>query len=124
MKRLKPKKNGDTGSNPKTRAYQILKAIVEHCNENPDGITLAQDWGGNSLTVLIDGSHTHVGNPDDHFNDLVNDLYRLFCQDTGLSLAAPVNTTIPMNGNDSKIKGAEHGNDISANHAAANSVCG
>ena len=50
------------------RCEQILRNILDRCNASrafgggSDAVVgFGPDWGGNSLTVFIDDSHTHVG---------------------------------------------------------------
>lgn len=77
----------------------ILKEILRRCNDvdeavprmSPEIVGFAGDWGGNSLTLFMDGSHTHVGgHPDATWDDLIDSLYERLVNDRGLSLAIPL----------------------------------
>ena len=49
-------------------------------------VTLERDWGGNSLTVCVEGQgHTHVGMPEASFEDLVDQLHSSLTGGPGLS---------------------------------------
>ena len=75
------------------KAVAILKRIHAICNEDnpkdPDRtklVTFEQDWDGYSLTICIDGAHTHVGYPGcDDFGVLVDNLYNTLHGGPGLS---------------------------------------
>lgn len=76
------------------KCRSIIENILERCNKNPGSheavIGFSDDWGGNSLTVFMDGSHTHVGQPGGTFANLVDSLHRLLVHGEGLSLAIPI----------------------------------
>jgi hypothetical protein len=68
----------------------ILRRIVELVNGQPDRrVGFMPDWGGHSLTVCIDDAHSHVGDVQATWPELVTGLYRLLCEDTGLGFCAP-----------------------------------
>jgi len=62
----------DTLSTPEL-CVAIIKRMVVLANEGKV-IRLADDSGGNSLTVAIDDAHTHVGF-DDQFDHLAQQLH-------------------------------------------------
>lgn len=81
----------------------ILKNIVERCNDRlahpTDGsgsgervVSFAPDWGGNSLTLYIDDSHTHVGDSSDSFpfERLIDQLHDWLLEGKGLSFQIPI----------------------------------
>ena len=73
------------------KCREIIKAITKRCDDpNVDKcesvVGFTRDWGGNSLTVLIDGGHTHVGDPEHPFWMLVEDLHALLTSGFGLSV--------------------------------------
>lgn len=75
------------------KCKEIIAAIRDICNqdEHESGlpvISFSQDWGGNSLTIVIAGKgHTHVGNLADEttFEQLVESIHDLLCKGRGLS---------------------------------------
>lgn len=84
------------------RCEQILLDIVRRCNERRDrgiAVGFAPDWGGNSLTVFMDDSHTHVGgvgsSDDVSFEDLIERLHERLLDGKGLSLAIPLSEPAP-----------------------------
>ncbi len=72
----------------------ILEAIVMRCNNDLDegdpAVGFGRDWGKNTLTLFIEGSHSHVGVPGGTFEQLVDSLHGWLCEDQGLSLAIPL----------------------------------
>jgi len=66
------------------RAEGILKTLVLITNTG-GAVTFEDDWGGNSLTVSIDGNHTHVGLPEGTFEDLLEQLKNVLAGGPGLS---------------------------------------
>lgn len=96
-------KNGKAVSKPRKydhykRCEQILLDIVRRCNDRRKNrldssiaVGFAPDWGGNSLTVFMDDSHTHVGgvgkSDDVSFEDLIERLHARMIDGEGLSLA-------------------------------------
>jgi hypothetical protein len=73
----------------------ILREIVKRCNNSQETteatVGFGPDaWGGNALTVYLDGSHTHVGYEEAPFDLLINNLYDLLIEGKGLSLAIPM----------------------------------
>ena len=82
--------------NTQEKCEAILKEIVRRCDDNrgtePDEpvISFAQDWGGNSITLYVDGSHTHMGSHEGTFDQLINGLHDFLLEGKGLSLAIPI----------------------------------
>ena len=66
------------------KCEMIIQGLIEFCNaefneQDKPVIAFAKDWGGNSLTVQIPRiGHYHIGFDDGSFENLVDDLYRLF----------------------------------------------
>lgn len=78
------------GTNEKCKA--IIEKIIAMSNEIPSHktpvISFAPDWGGNSLTICVEGKgHTHCGDPNASFDQLVEELHMLLCEGKGLSFA-------------------------------------
>lgn len=77
------------------KCAEIMAYIVNQCNEehmDAKGtkgplISFGPDWGGNSLTVYKNGSHSHVGNVSDDgtFEQLIDQLHDLLIAGRGLS---------------------------------------
>jgi len=70
-----------------SKADAILRAIRDRCNAGST-VSFEEDWGNNTLTVNVDGSHTHVGIPgkeDGSFDQLVDNLYNVLHGGPGLS---------------------------------------
>lgn len=66
------------------KCREIIQKIVERCDEGQLGVNFTPDWGGNSLSVgTNDGWHTHVGDPDETFENLVDSLYALLTSGIG-----------------------------------------
>ncbi len=63
---------------------EIIQAILTLINQEHT-ITLKTDWGGNSLTLYVDDSHTHCGDPECSFDGLIQDLYNTLVKNKGLS---------------------------------------
>lgn len=74
--------------NTQQKCVKILKRIVELNQDINDktGILFTPDWAGNSLTVEFKGGHTHCGNPEGNFKQLIDSLYNMLCEKKGLSL--------------------------------------
>ena len=64
----------------------ILKRILEITNSDKK-VTFEKDWDEFTATIHIDGFHSHVGNMGDDatWEQYIDQLYDLFCQDCGLS---------------------------------------
>jgi len=58
----------------KTQIMSVFKKIVEVCNSGFD-VTFESDFGDNTLTIIIDDNHIHIGSPDGSFDTLMADLY-------------------------------------------------
>ena len=61
-------------------------AILELVNQGHK-VAFEEDWGGNSLTLFIDGAHTHCGIPENDFDSLVKSLHGTLVRGSGLSFA-------------------------------------
>ena len=65
----------------------IVKKILDLANEEKP-VSFESDWGGNSITVNVEGQgHTHCGLPDSSFDVLVEQLYNSLHGGPGLSWA-------------------------------------
>jgi hypothetical protein len=64
----------------------ILRKMLEFANSGKP-VTLDEDWGGNSATIIVDGGHTHVGIPgeDGTWEIFVDNLYNSLHGGPGLS---------------------------------------
>lgn len=79
----------------KDKAVAVLERIVELCNEKDPRATSGQPvisfgsdaWGGNTLTIFLRESHTHVGIPYGSFEQLIDGLFNLLIKGEGLSWA-------------------------------------
>ena len=62
----------------KDKALAIIRRIRDLANQDVR-ITFGDDWGGNRLTVFLDGpdgsTHHHTGTSGDTENDLVDQLH-------------------------------------------------
>jgi hypothetical protein len=78
---------GNQATSTPYKCEAILRKMLDIVNEGHD-IVLEQDWGGNTLTIYVDETHSHVGFPDDAvtFGDMIRDLHELLCNGAGLSL--------------------------------------
>lgn len=65
---------------------EILQAILNLVNQGHT-IRFVQDWGGNSVTLSIDGKHTHCGMFDEDFEKIIKDLHQTLVDNRGLSFA-------------------------------------
>ncbi len=63
---------------------EIIAKIVELVNDG-NTVSFTDDWGGNSLTLKINNTHTHCGLPDATLEELIVSLHRILMQDKGLS---------------------------------------
>lgn len=68
----------------------IVRRLVDLVNKGKT-IQFSDDWGGNSMTVAMDGGHTHVGDPDFAFDILADNLYNCLTGGPGLSWAGTDN---------------------------------
>jgi hypothetical protein len=87
------------------KCEEILRNIVQRCNEDDseDGgpgsgkpvVSFAADWGGNSLTLYLGESHTHIGASDKDypFEKLIDRLYDQLLEGKGLSFHTPESLT-------------------------------
>lgn len=66
------------------KCVAILQRIIELANSGKS-VSFEEDWGGNSLTVNVDGGHNHVGLPDCPFDLFVDNLYNSLHGGPGLS---------------------------------------
>lgn len=76
----------------KGKCEAILKEVLRRCNEEDARVSFEGDLGGNTLTVLHDQSHTHVGVCDGSWDALVDSLYQTLGGGPGLSWHTPVGT--------------------------------
>lgn len=86
MQKEKPSKTTD-------KCEAILRKIVEVCNKD-NKIAFERDLGDLTLTIFLNGSHTHVGIPDgstdeNAWNILVDHLYNCLHGGPGLSWHCP-----------------------------------
>jgi hypothetical protein len=70
------------------KCREIMEAIVEIANR--EGlVAFEEDFGGNTLTILVGqkekSRHTHVGNPDSSFVELVDSLHKTLIGKNGLT---------------------------------------
>lgn len=74
--------------NTQQKCVKILKRIVELNQDINDQtcVKFTPDWSNNSLTVEFKGGHTHCGNPEGNFKQLIDSLYNMLCENKGLSL--------------------------------------
>jgi hypothetical protein len=79
------------------KSTAILKAILDICNktlEDPASDRMGRvmgfgpDWGGNALTVYVGDSHTHVGDSNGTFEQLIDQLHAQLIDGRGLSWAS------------------------------------
>ena len=70
--------------NTEMKCELILRKMLEVANSG-NNLTLEEDFGGNTLTVMIGNKHSHVGCPGCSFDNLVDNLYNLICENKGLS---------------------------------------
>lgn len=74
---------------------EIVKAMAELAWADPEkrvAVGLADDWGKWSLTLLVNGGHTHIGLPAGDGGDwehTVEQLRNSLCGGPGLSFASP-----------------------------------
>jgi len=66
------------------KCQAILHKIVELINLG-QRVTFEDDFGGNTLTVVVGAGHTHCGVPDGDFSLLVDNLYDSLHDGPGLS---------------------------------------
>lgn len=64
----------------------IIRKVLELANEDKK-VTFERDWGGNSITLFINNSHTHVGYDEGTFENFVDQLHNSLHGGPGLSWA-------------------------------------
>ena len=75
------------------RCEEILQAMARMAWADPEKrvvVGLADDWGPWSLTLMVDGGHTHVGNPDydgGNWEETIEQLRNSLTGGPGLSFA-------------------------------------
>jgi hypothetical protein len=74
--------------NRRDKCEAILEKILELVNQGRR-VAFEEDWGGNSLTLFIDGAHTHCGVKGNSWNDLINSLHSTLSGGPGLSFHDP-----------------------------------
>ncbi len=67
-----------------SKEREIIKAIVEIANDK-GSICFAEDWGENTLTIVVGNAHTHCGCPDSDLNTLIDSLHGTLVEGRGLS---------------------------------------
>jgi len=67
------------------KCMEILQRIHQINNEEDKPVTLTSDWGGNSMAVHVGQSHTHVGETEASFEDMINGLHSVLHGGPGLS---------------------------------------
>lgn len=55
---------------------EILQKILELVNQGKI-VEFSEDWGGNSITITVDGPHCHCGQPEGSFQQMVEEMYRV-----------------------------------------------
>ena len=55
------------------KCRKIIQHIVLNCNAGKP-VGFESDWGGNSLTVTVSDGHSHAGNENGTFEQLVDNL--------------------------------------------------
>lgn len=75
------------------RDLVTLRRIVALCNEGKR-VSFEEDWGENTLTIFVDGAHSHVGSPGGTEEQLMRELHDLLCGGRGLSWSEPPNAEI------------------------------
>ena len=84
-------------ASPCSAALDILREITRLCNEGRR-VGFESDWGGNTLTIMIDTGHSHVGVPDGSEETLLTNLHSLLCKGSGLSWFVPPNAEVSDGG--------------------------
>ena len=76
---------------PAEKCEAVLKRVLELVNETEGRrVTFEADcWGGNTLTVYVDDAHSHTGVPDGTWEQLADNLYRMFCTGGALGFCGP-----------------------------------
>lgn len=79
------------------KSEEILRTIIgiirDNSTLNVDDeeifVKFERDWGPNSgtMTVSMDGQHTHVGFPGSTVEQMIDSLHSTLCESTGLSWA-------------------------------------
>ena len=65
------------------RLREVISGLVDLVN-NSEPVTLAEDFGGNTLTICTGPFHTHCGVPDGGLDILIDHLHNLLVNGTGL----------------------------------------
>ena len=71
---------------PLIKEREILAKMLEIVNSGKV-ITLEEDWGDNTLTIEIDGAHSHCGVNDGSFDTMIDHLHGLLVNGRGMSWA-------------------------------------
>jgi hypothetical protein len=74
------------------KSVEILRVIAEMVSDGRC-VTFEKDWGFGSGTIVVDGSHTHVGgdyheDKEQNFDSFVDELHGVFVRKQGLSFVA------------------------------------
>jgi hypothetical protein len=80
--------------NTQEKCEAIIRKMIELANESGQ-VLFEEDFGGNSITIVVGNSHTHVGYPDAPFELLVNNIYDSLHGGPGLSWEPNVFETGP-----------------------------
>jgi len=67
-------------------AIAVIEAIRDLCNEG-NKVMFEEDWGGDTMTVWINQSHTHVGVKEEGIELLIENLKNALIGGPGLSFA-------------------------------------
>lgn len=62
----------------------ILKAIIDSVNSG-EPLTFDEDMGDNTITIATRKAHTHCGNPEATFDELIDSMHDLLVKGKGLS---------------------------------------
>ncbi len=67
-------------NNTPYKCQEILLKILQVVNDKGNlylvpEVVLSRDWGGNSLTVEVEGAHFHAGKVDATFEELIDQLH-------------------------------------------------
>jgi hypothetical protein len=78
------------------KCSDILACIVNQVNtvesekfayQHGASVGFRHDFGDNTLTIYVNGNHTHVGTPGGTFEELIDQLHNLLINGKGLSWA-------------------------------------
>lgn len=75
---------------------KILQTILNLVNQG-HVVSFTEDWGGNSITLIIDNQHTHCGYAEGDFETLTTSLHNTLVKGCGLSFAPSQKEVIDEN---------------------------